>query len=787
MKKRRKGVKYLVAVESPNKARTLSKFLSKDYKVLASMGHVRDLPKSSLGFDPNDNFKPKYMVTPDKQKIVRELKSYIDEDTIIILAADDDREGEAIAWHLIPTLGIEKNVKKRVVFHEITKTAILHAMDNPRELDINLVNAQQARRILDRAVGFTLSPLLWKKIKYGLSAGRVQSVAVRIIVDREDEIEAFEPDEFWKHLLKVNYNNNPFTALLNKINGKVTKVKNEADAKVIKDDCVNNEYKLIDVESKDSKRNPTAPFITSTLQQEASRKLGFGLKQTMSLAQRLYDGSISVPGHSGGLITYMRTDATNLSIEATTAAKRVITELYGSEYTIPYVRKYKTKAKGAQEAHEAIRPTNIMLKPSDVENYLDPREYKLYSLIWKRTVATQMAEAKVALTTYRISAGTNGKYEFVSKGTKILFPGFMRVYVEGNDDNVSMGNDEKILPIVNVGTVFNNTDLEMEQNFTKPPARYTEASLVKKLETEGIGRPSTFASTITTIMTRGYVEKNEEKRLFPTVIGKVVTKYLKENFSNIVDLKFTAKMESDFDEIAEGKIQWQTVLHNFYDDFVKVVDSKADTERVNYSEARVLGVDKETGKDIIVKTGMYGSYISIGEPDKEAGYKPKASPLPKGIDVKTITLEDAKHYMKIPRVLGQDKNGDDVKVNIGKFGPFVQVKNKYYTLKKDSGLDPYTITIDEALPLIETTDKEKAKNLWWTGKIETHGDVSIINGRYGGYILRHGTNTKLKKANFKLPKDIMETAVKKFTEEDIIKIIDSQKDRKPGRRFKKRK
>jgi len=785
MRKKGKGIKYLVICESPAKARTLSKFLNNDYKVLASFGHVRDLPKSSLGFDPKDNFKPKYMVTQDKIKVVKELRSYIGSDTTIILAADDDREGEAIAWHLIPTLGIEKHEVRRVVFHEVTKDAILHAMDHPRELDKNLVDAQQARRILDRAVGFTLSPLLWKKIRYGLSAGRVQSVAVRIIVDREDEITAFDPEEFWKHNLKINYNKSIFNASLNKIDGKVTKVKTEADARLIKIDCDKNIYKLTDIESKDSLRNPSAPFITSTLQQEASRKLGYGVKQTMSLAQRLYEGSINVSGHTGGLITYMRTDAINLSDVATSAAKKVIIETFGKEYALPYVRKYKTKSKGAQEAHEAIRPTNMLLKPSDIESYLEPREFKLYSLIWKRTVATQMAQAKVALTTYKIYGGTNGKYEFVSKGTKIIFPGFMRAYVEGSDDpNASLATDEKILPLIDVNTIFDNATLTMEQNFTKPPARYTEASLVKKLESEGIGRPSTYASTISTIMNRGYVEKNEDKRLMPTIIGGVVTKYLKENFSDIVDLRFTANMENNFDMIAEGKIKWQKVLHDFYDDFVKVVESKADGDRVDYSEARVLGVDKETGKDIIVKTGMHGSYVSIGEYDKETKYKPKSSPIPKGIDVKTMTLEQAKHYMKIPRVIGTTGSGEEVHVKIGRFGPYLQVKNNYYQLKKDDGLDPYEVTIDQALPLIESTDVEKAKNLWWDGDAGKHGPISIINGRFGPYIKRHGVVNGVSKGNFKLPKDLTESAIKKLTVEQINDYIVNQK---PSKKFKKRK
>ena len=412
-------MKNLVIVESPAKARTISKFLGSDYTVMASMGHVRDLPKSSLGFDPENNFKPKYQISKDKSKVISDLKKQIKKDTVIYLAADEDREGEAIAWHLIPALKIEKNPIKRIVFHEITKGAILNALENPREVDQHLVDAQQARRILDRAVGYKLSPLLWKKVRYGLSAGRVQSVAVRIIVDREREIKAFNPVEFWK--IKLDSTNPNFRAELAKINGKAKKVKNEKEANIIKNSCENGKYILEDIEEKQSKRNPAPPFTTSTLQQEASRKAGFGVKQTMIVAQQLYEGGVNIPNHTGGLITYMRTDSVNLSTTATSMAKEVIEKEYGKEYTLNKPRHYKSKAKGAQEAHEAIRPVNMHLKPSDVRPYLDNAQFKLYSLIWKRTVATQMAQAIVANTTYKISAGANKEYEFKAIGTKIVY------------------------------------------------------------------------------------------------------------------------------------------------------------------------------------------------------------------------------------------------------------------------------------------------------------------------------------------------------------------------------
>ncbi|MCG3715114.1 type I DNA topoisomerase, partial [Aliarcobacter butzleri] len=503
-------MKNLVIVESPAKAKTISKFLGNDFIVMASMGHVRDLPKSSLGFDPNDNFKPKYQISTDKKKVITDLKKHISKDTTIYLAADEDREGEAIAWHLIPALKIEKNPIKRIVFHEITKDAILKALENPRDVDQNLVDAQQARRILDRAVGYELSPLLWKKVRYGLSAGRVQSVAVRIIVDRENEIRAFVPEEYWK--IKADFINPELKAELAKENGKTLKISNEKQALEIEASLKQGSYKLVDIEEKESTRNPAAPFTTSTLQQEASRKLGFSVKQTMIIAQQLYEGNVgNIPNHTGGLITYMRTDSLNLSTVATTAAKAVIEEEYGKEYALNKPRVYTTKSKGAQEAHEAIRPVNLALRPSQIKEFVEPAQYRLYSLIWKRTLATQMAQAKIANTTYKIEAGKNKEFEFQVKGQRIIFAGFMKAYTEGSDNpEAALDSSEKILPNIKEGTILELEKLESEQNFTKPPARYTEASLVKKLESEGIGRPSTYAPTISTIQAREYVSKTED-------------------------------------------------------------------------------------------------------------------------------------------------------------------------------------------------------------------------------------------------------------------------------------
>ena len=752
-------MKNLVIVESPAKARTISKFLGSDYKVMASMGHVRDLPKSKLGFDPNNNFEPQYMVSRDKTKVIADLKKQISKDTVIYLAADEDREGEAIAWHLIPALKIQKNPIKRIVFHEITKKAIMHALENPRDVDQNLVDAQQARRILDRAVGYQLSPLLWKKVRYGLSAGRVQSVAVRIIVDREKEIEAFEPVEFWK--VKADFHTPSFRADLAKIDGKTAKVNNEAQAKIIEQSCAASNYLLEDIEEKESKRNPAAPFTTSTLQQEASRKAGFGVKQTMIVAQQLYEGSVTIPGHTGGLITYMRTDSVNLSSFATSMAKDVIEQEYGKEYSLKSPRHYKSKAKGAQEAHEAIRPVNLALKPSDVRAYLDNAQYKLYSLIWKRTIATQMAQAKVANTTYKIRAGKNGEYEFQAKGTRIVFPGFMKAYTEGSDDpEAALDNTEKILPTIKKGTILNLEKLTTEQNFTKPPARYTEASLVKKMEAEGIGRPSTYAPTIATILAREYVIKTEDKKLKPTLIGTVVNDFLVEHFPHIVDLGFTAHVEEEFDQIAEGKIAWNEVMKEFYEPFVKNVEDKtANAPRAKFSDVRDLGVDPKTNKPVTARVGQYGPYVQLGTKDDEE--KPKIASIPNNISVNNITLDEALVLLQLPKILGQDEDGNDIKVAIGRFGPYLQVKSTYYSLKED---DPYTIELPRALEVIKEQKEAKAKALI---KDFPEEDTQILIGRYGPYI-------KSKKKNYKLPKELDEQDIKALSWDEVKEIIKNQ-------------
>ncbi|QKF83335.1 type I DNA topoisomerase [Halarcobacter ebronensis] len=747
-------MKNLVIVESPAKAKTISKFLGKDYKVMASMGHVRDLPKSKLGFDPQNNFEPKYLISTDKKKVISDLKKEITKDTTIYLAADEDREGEAIAWHLIPALKIEKNPIKRIVFHEITKDAILEAINNPREVNLNLVDAQQARRILDRAVGYELSPLLWKKVRYGLSAGRVQSVAVRIIVDRENEIREFIPEEYWR--IKADFIDPELEALLAKIDGKNQKVTNETEAKAIEASINQGKFELFDIEEKDSTRNPAPPFTTSTLQQEASRKIGLSVKQTMVIAQQLYEGNVgNIPNHTGGLITYMRTDSLNLSKVATSAAKEVIEAQYGKEYALSKPRAYKANTKGAQEAHEAIRPVNMALKPTDIKPYVESAQYRLYSLIWKRTLATQMATAKIANTTYKISAGKNKEYEFQSKGQRIIFAGFMKAYTEGSDNpETALDSTEKILPTIKVGTILNLEKLDLEQNFTKPPSRYTEASLVKKLESEGIGRPSTYAPTISTIQAREYVVRTEDKKLAPTATGEIVNSFLVDHFPDIVDLGFTAKVEEDFDEIAEGKIAWQQVMQHFYGDFKKSIDEKEKSvNKEDYLQIRELGIDPKSGKPVSARVGRFGPFVQIGTKDDEE--KPAFVAIPEHLNMDTITLDEALFLFTLPRVVGKNSAGDEIKANIGRFGPYLQVKTKFYSLKVD---DPYTIDLPRALELIKELDEAKEKS---TIKEFAEEKISILIGQYGPYI-------KQGRKNYKIPKGV---EAESLTLEQTLEII----------------
>ncbi|WWW11909.1 type I DNA topoisomerase [Arcobacter cryaerophilus gv. pseudocryaerophilus] len=761
-------MKNLVIVESPAKAKTISKFLGSDYVVMASMGHVRDLPKSTLGFDPDDNFKPNYQVSADKKKVIADLKKQISKDTTIYLAADEDREGEAIAWHLIPALKIEKNPIKRIVFHEITKDAILKALQNPRDVDQNLVDAQQARRILDRAVGYELSPLLWKKVRYGLSAGRVQSVAVKIIVDRENEIRAFVPEEYWK--IKADFINPELSSELAKKDGKNIKVKNETEARDIENSLNSGSYKLVDIEEKESTRNPAPPFTTSTLQQEASRKIGLSVAQTMMIAQQLYEGNVAnIPNHTGGLITYMRTDSLNLSTVATTVAKKVIEDEYGKDYSLAKPRAFKSTAKGAQEAHEAIRPVDMSLKPSDVKAYLEPSQYRLYSLIWKRTIATQMATAKIANTTYKIEAGANKEFEFQTRGQRIIFAGFMKAYTEGSDNpEVALDSAEKILPNIKVGTVLELENLSSEQNFTKPPSRYTEASLVKKLESEGIGRPSTYAPTISTIQAREYVVKTEDKKLAPTPTGEIVNSFLTDHFSNIIDLGFTARIEEQFDDIAEGKKAWVDVMRSFYGDFKKTIkDKEENISKSDYSQVRELGIDPKSGKPVSARVGRFGPFVQIGTKDDEE--KPKFVAIPEKLNMDTITLDEALFLFTLPRVVGVDDSGNEIKANIGRFGPYLQVKTKYYSLKTD---DPYTVDEQRAREIIKEIDEAKSKALIKEFEKEK---IQVLDGQYGPYI-------KQGRKNFKIPKT---KEASNLTLEECLEII--EKDSKVSKKTSNKK
>ena len=722
--------KNLIIVESPAKARTISRFVGKDYKVAASMGHVRDLPARELGFDA-ESFDPQYEVSQDKREVIRALKKEIGRDTTVYLATDEDREGESISWHLIAALGIENQPIKRIVFHEITRAAILHALKNPRTIDQNLVDAQQARRVLDRAVGYRLSPLLWRKVKGGLSAGRVQSVAVRIIVDREREIRAFKPEEYWK--IKSDFRDPAFQAELTRQNGKKAVVKNEAQAKAIEASALKGQFVVGEVGEREGKRSPVPPFTTSTLQQEASRKLGFSVSQTMRVAQQLYEGNFEIPGYTGGLITYMRTDSVNLADQAVKQAKEVIEREFGPDYTIARPRRFANKTKGAQEAHEAIRPADLSIKPTRVQKHLEARQFRLYDLIWKRTLATQMADARIAYTTIRIRAGESGELLFEAKGQRVLFPGFLKAYTEGSDDpEAAISDKDVILPAVKKGQVLNLKKLHLEQLFTKPPPRYTEASLVKKLESEGIGRPSTYSPTISTIQSREYVARTPDKKLAPTDIGEVVNDFLIAHFPDIVDLGFTSHLEGDFDEIAQGKNSWKAMLKAFYPPFNERVEDKKSVDKIG----RKLGTDPKSGREVSVRFGKYGPYIQIGTAEEEE--KPLFASVPPNQSIFDIELADALKCFALPRKLGQNDAGDEVEVNVGRYGPYVRMGRDFFSIPK--GEDLFAMTLSRALEIAAQEKDRKARSV-----IQAFGDFQVLNGRYGPYIRKDGKNYKIPK------------------------------------------
>ncbi len=749
---------HLVVVESPAKAKTIKRFLGKEFIVEASMGHIRDLPESGLGVDVDADFEPTYEVTKEKESVVKKLKAELKKCDELWIATDEDREGEAIGWHLTQALKIKdyKHVK-RIAFHEITESAIRHAVENPRTLNMELVDAQQARRILDRLVGYTLSPFLWKKVYSGLSAGRVQSVAVRIIVDREREIRAFNPVEYWSlHAALETAKKEAFKAALSQRDGEKFVPSTQEEMDTILNDLKGASYTVIKTEEKEVSRNPTAPFTTSTLQQEAARKLGFSVKQTMVVAQQLYEG-ISLGKGEGpvGLITYMRTDSVNLSTKALADAKETIEKKFGREYVLAEPRAFKNKSKGAQEAHEAIRPTEISRTPESLEAVLDHQQLKLYTLIWNRTVATQMPQAEFKRVGADISAG---KYTFRATGQTIIFDGFLRVYREDRDegDEHPEGDDsEAILPPLKEGDALDLDELTPEQHFTKPPPRYTEASLVKMLEEQGIGRPSTYAPTISVVQQRGYIRK-DGKQLIPEEIAFTVTDLLKEHFPNIVDLAFTATMEQSLDDIAEGNVKTKEFLHGFFDPFKKHVDQKTkDIKKSDILKERVLGKDPTTGLEVIVRTGRFGPYVQLGRLDPNAP-KPKkgekkvkkeslkTASLPKHILIDDATMEQAMSLLAFPRKLGVH-DGGEVTVFLGRFGPYVKWGEKTASLGE---IDPGSVTLQQAVQyVVESAERKKkaAEPLRTLGKNPSGKDVFVKSGRYGPYVTDGDTNCSVPK------------------------------------------
>lgn len=757
--------KNLVIVESPAKAKTIEKFLGKDFKVESSFGHIADLPSKELGVDVENDFTPKYIVDKDKQALVKKLKSLADKADTIWLASDEDREGEAISWHLAEELGLDKKKTKRIVFNSVTKAAIQKAIENPREINYNLVNAQQARRVLDRLVGYQLSPVLWKKIKPGLSAGRVQSVAVRLIVEREREIEAFEPQASFKIAAEFQTEQgNVFSAKLNKTYA----TKKEAQAFLEKN--VGANYSVSQLDKKPAKKSPSAPFTTSTLQQEASRKLYFSVGRTMQVAQRLYEA---------GLITYMRTDSVNLSNEALTAAKDAIVNNYGEKYS--KTRNFTGKSKGAQEAHEAIRPTEMTNQSPSLER----DQSKLYDLIWKRTVASQMSDAELERTNVKIQATTH-KEEFTANGEVIKFDGFLKVYMEGVDDEDLAEEQEGMLPAMKAGEPLLNKYISATERFTRPPYRFTEASLVKKLEELGIGRPSTYAPTISTILTRGYVEKgtiegterkyqqlilesnniqeknltenvgSDKGKMVPTDIGMIVTDFLVSNFANILDYNFTAQVEEDFDEIASGEEDWKKMMRNFYKDFhPNVVDVEENADRA--SGERILGKDPKTGKQVSVRLGRFGPMVQIGTVDDEE--KPTFASLLPEQSLNTITYEEAMDLFKLPRKLGVYE-GEEVSANVGRFGPYVKFGDKFISM--DKGESAFEIELDRAVELI--TAKQRAD-----APIATYKDKEVTKGvgRFGPFIKWDGMFINVnKKYDFD-----------NLTKDDIVELIEAKKQK----------
>lgn len=760
--------KNLVIVESPAKAKTIEKILGKDFLVKSSFGHIVDLSKKDFGVDIENGFKPDYVVSADKKKVVSELKKEAKAAETVWLASDEDREGEAIAWHLYNTLGLKKENTKRIVFHEITKTAILSAIENPRDIDVHLVDAQQARRVLDRLVGYEVSPVLWRKVKPSLSAGRVQSVAVRLIVEKEEEIKAFEITSAYR-LTAQFYTDNEHSEILEA--EYPSRFDSKEKALQFLTDCIGSSFSVKSTEKKPGKRTPAAPFTTSTLQQEASRKLGYSVSKTMMVAQQLYES---------GKITYMRTDSVNLSNFAIDQAKQVISESFGDNYS--KTRRYATKSKGAQEAHEAIRPTDLSKSRVGGES----AQQRLYALIWKRTIASQMADAKIEKTTINISI-SDKKETLSAKGEVITFDGFLKVYMESADDENGKADETKgMLPAVKNGQTLELKEMMATERFSQPPARYTEASLVKKLEELGIGRPSTYAPTISTIQKREYVSKAESEgyereyqviclkqgklkeriqtektgyikgKLIPTDIGILVNKFLVSNFTDIIDYQFTAKAEKEFDEIASGKTEWNKMISDFYHPFKGRVENAMNNAEREKGE-RLLGVDPKSGKNLYVKIGRFGAMAQIGEGNEEE--KPRFASLKKEQSLEDITFEEALALFDFPRSMGNYEDAE-MTVAIGRFGPYIKHKGVFVSLDKTD--DPASITSDRCVELIEAKRKKDRER--FIKSFDEEPEIQILNGRWGPYI-------SYKKKNYKIPKT---TEAEKLTYEETVKLIESQ-------------
>ncbi len=768
--------KNLVIVESPAKAKTIEKFLGNDFKVMSSYGHIRDLKKKEMSIDTT-TLEPEYEIPEEKEKLVKELKSNAKKVEKIWLASDEDREGEAISWHLCEVLGLDEEKTNRIVFHEITKPAILEAIEHPRHLDMNLVNAQQARRVLDRLVGFKLSPVLWRKVKPALSAGRVQSVAVRLIVEREREIQNFKSEPFYSvngifAITNADGSQTEVRALLG------TRFKTHEEVELFLEKCKEATYTVESVSKKPMKRTPAPPFTTSTLQQEAARKLGFTVSQTMMVAQHLYEN---------GRITYMRTDSVNLSGLCINASKEEIKNLYGEEYSKP--RQYRTNAKGAQEAHEAIRPT--YMNQTEIEGTI--QEKKLYDLIWKRTIASQMADAEIEKTTVNITVSGTDEL-FIAQGEVVKFDGFIKVYRESLDDEELQEEElSHILPPLKKGQELTRREIQATERFSQGPVRYTEASLVHKLEELGIGRPSTYAPTISTIQQRDYVHKGDKKgeertytidvlkgkqikqsvrkemagsdkgKLLPTDIGIVVNDFLMEHFTDIMDYNFTAKVERDFDKIAEGNEKWTNMMKHFYKSFEPTVEKTINARQEHKAGERQLGTDPKSGRPVFVKIGRFGPVVQIGSADDSE--KPQFAQLPSEMSMETLTLEEALELFKLPRTVGNFE-GHPVVIGTGRFGPYILHQKKYTSLPK--GTDPMTVTLDEAVALINEKRQQEEKRHLKT--FSEDSKLEIIDGRYGPYLSYNGKN-------FRLPKNMHQRAAE-LTYDECMNIVNAPAKKK---------